>query len=309
MRILVDIGGTYVRFATEENGRPAQIQKYAAADFPTFDEALAAYLKESGGQNPSLCIATAAHKDEKKIWRFVNKNAWVMDEAKLGKVEIILNDFEAAVWGLIDQQGHKLLCKGSGKAGAPLCLIGPGTGLGLGYLVPLANGHHVQGTLGGHIAAAALNEEHTKVLRAVEKVKERAGICVYEDVVSGPGLLNLYRALCTLGEEKPAAEKPEEILSMSKSHAAKEALRLFHEFFGLFAATVTVAGNSFGGLYLTGGVLDHLVEKNRFDIAQFEKFFTSGFVPSVQEALAQTPIYHVSDPVLSLQGLIRAAHA
>jgi glucokinase len=188
-------------------------------------------------------------------------------------------------------------------------LIGPGTGLGLGYLVPMNKGFNVRGTQGGHIATAALTDEHTRVLKAVDKIKGRDCLNVYEDVVSGPGLFNLYAALCDLSDEERKATNSEELLGLTNSHALKDALRLFHEFFALFAATVTVGAGAYGGLYLAGGVLDRLAEKNLFDFAHFEKFYAGNFVPSVKKALGDTPVIHVTDPVLALHGLIRAAHA
>ena len=33
MNVLVDIGGTYARFALEAGGKPVQMKKYAAANF------------------------------------------------------------------------------------------------------------------------------------------------------------------------------------------------------------------------------------------------------------------------------------
>ena len=66
MNVLVDIGGTYARFALEAGGKPVQMKKYAAANFEKFEDALAQYLSEAGaGRDPALFIATAAHPDER----------------------------------------------------------------------------------------------------------------------------------------------------------------------------------------------------------------------------------------------------
>jgi glucokinase len=310
MNVLVDIGGTYARFALEAGGKPVQMKKYAAADFETFESALARYLSEAGAKrDPALFIATAAHPDERNVWRFVNKNKWVLDVAALGNVEIIMNDFEAATWGLIGLTDQKILKTGKENRIAPRVLIGPGTGLGLGYLIPAGKGFDVRGTQGGHLATAALNDEHTRVLRAVDKIKGRDCLNVYEDVVSGPGLYNLYAALCDLSEEERVAKDAGEMIALGNSLAMRDALRLFHEFFALFAATVAVGAGAYGGLYLAGGVLDRLMEKNLFDYAHFEKFFAGNYVPSVKKALDQTPIVYAFDPHLALSGLIRAANA
>lgn len=310
MRILSDIGGTYVRFAFESKGKPMNVKKYAAADFETFEDAVEKYKQEARiDADASVLIATAAHPDEKNTWRFVNRNKWVIDVAELGNVDIIMNDFEAATWGLIDLKDRKILKQGRENRTAPRTLVGPGTGLGLGYLIPHGKTFHVQGTQGGHIATAALNDEQRRVLQAVDKVKSRDCINVYEDVVSGPGLYNLYAALCSLSDEEQIAQGADDLLAHEKSPAMRDALRLFHEFFGMFAASVVVGAGAYGGLYLTGGVLEKLSGKNLFDFAHFDKFFDANLSPLIKKSVSETPVIYVTDPHLTFNGLIRAAEA
>lgn len=314
MKILVDIGGTYARFAVEKNGKAWGLVKYAAADFRKFEDALAHYRQSIGDadKKTTLLMSTAAHPDG-KVWRFVNRNAWVIDPAALKKKNIILrmiiNDFEAATWGLIGvkKSALRVVKKPHLKAaGASRCLIGPGTGLGLAYLRKLPGGRHiVQPTLGGHLPTAAVTAEQELMIQTVRRVKKRRGVVVYEDLVSGQGLLNIYNALCEI-DNKPKAAAEQDVLAKRTTAQGRAALRLFHEFFGLFAATVTVTGNAFGGLYLTGGITDRLAEKDLFDFAHFEKFFLADLVPSVRAALDRTGVYHVNDPVLALRGLLEA---
>ncbi len=314
MTVLVDMGGTYVRFAVGEGGRPARAKKYEAEKFPAFTDALEHYAAETGVEKTALLIATAAHPDAQNIWHFVNRNKWKLDPADLSRrgwpVQLILNDFEAATWGLAVSRDAAVLRQGKMKASKPSCLIGPGTGLGLGYLIPLrGDNYHVLGTMGGHLPVAATTEEQIRVLRTVEKIRNDGNLPVFDSIVSGPGLFRLYTACCALGEEKQTAQTPEELLDNASGPAFRDALRLFHEFFGLFAATVVVAGNAWGGLYLTGGVMDRLAAKGLFDFAHFEKFFAGAFVPAVKSALEQIPVLHVTDPLLSFHGLIKARNA
>lgn len=310
MRILSDIGGTYVRFAFESKGKPMNVKKYAAADFETFEAAVERYCEEARIEGEiSLLIATAAHPDENNAWHFVNRNKWVIDVPALGNVDIIVNDFEAATWGLIDLKEQKILKAGRERKTAPRVLIGPGTGLGLGYLMPHGREYHVQGTQGGHIAAAAITDEQARVLQAVNRVKQRDSVTTYEDVVSGPGLYNLYAALCSLSDEEQVAKNAEGLLDHERSVAVKDAVRLFHEFFALFAASVTVGAGAYGGVYLTGGILERLSEKNLFDFAHFEKFFVLRLPPLIEKRVSETPVIQVTDPNLTLNGLIKAADA
>jgi glucokinase len=221
-------------------------------------------------------------------------------------VELILNDFAAATWGLmaLDKSGQKIFKAGKTNNEFPRALVGPGTGLGLGFLVPVKNGFHVQGTHGGHMLAAALTAEHHSMIEAVQKVKNDNTIPVFENFVSGIGLMNIYKALCVISGEKPQAERTEDLLQSVQNPRVKDTLRLFHEFFGLFAQTITVTGHAYGGLYMMGGVLERLEERNLFDFKSFENFFVLKGVASVQQALNDTPVIRVTDPALTFKGLI-----
>jgi len=277
MLLLCDIGGTYVRFAIEQGGEPAQIEKYSVAEYPDLQSAISYYTETKNIQYDTIRIATAGYKDG-GIWKFVNENKWHIDPKAVGNVELILNDFEAATWSLLDNGNQKVLKAGQG-AGASKCLLGPGTGLGLGYLHHTPQGPYAQKTHGGHIPIASLNDEHGKVIKTLRKSYN--GVLVFENIVSGPGLQTL------------------------RQHFDEEtALRLFHEFLGVFAATVTVTGNAYSGLYLTGGVIESLMNDNLFDFKAFEAAFCIDVAASVKRDLNATPITYLTDPYPALKGLI-----
>lgn len=311
MIILCDIGGTFARFSQEIEGAVGSVQKYAAADYPRFEDALARYCEEQGLPNEgTLAIATAAYNDG-KVWRFVNRNKWIIDPAALEaagwKLPVILNDFEAATWGLNNPApgDFEVLKKGVPK-NDPLCLIGPGTGLGLGYLVATAHGKHVQRTHGGHMLAAALTDEQSDVIKTARGLKEGGAIVSFENLVSGPGLQNIYACLCKMRGAKNQFERAEDILSHADDPIVKDALRLFHEFFGLAAQNAVITAHAHGGVYLSGGMMDRLRKRDLFNMESFERFFCLKSVASVTEALQETPIYHVQHPSLAMKGLLEA---
>jgi len=322
MRILTDIGGTHVRFCVLEGdgaaARPAQIKKYRADSFHTFEEAFFVYCKEFKIDKPShLAIATAGYPDRQAgevVWRFVNSNPWVINPAAFTKsnitVDLIMNDFEAATWGLVDMPADQRRTLREGKPVSDdfnLCLLGPGTGLGLGYLVRLEGGDfHVQRTHGGHTMAAPMSDEHVAVMKTLSRIKDGSGIIVYENLASGPGLFMLYRAQCLMaGQHEEFGDTRDIVENLDQPHAA-DALRLFHEFLGLFAHSAVVNGHAYGGLYLTGGVLDRLMEKDLFDFVHFETFLNLKGAHSVMRDVANMPVHYVSNPYLSMHGL-RAA--
>ena len=300
MRILADIGGTYARFATETDGRLENIHKYEAEKFENLGQALAAYCKESNLENTgSLKIATAGY-EENGVWKFVNKNKWVIDPESLDRwaVEGIWNDFEAATWALLDlkQDDVKILKNADGASNTKV-LIGPGTGLGLGYL---------QKTHGGHMPVSALTDEQALIVQTVQRQKAEKTIPVFENFVSGAGLYNIYSALCLVGGKVPAAKGPEDLLDLKGDITFKKTLDIFHEFFGLFAANAVITGHAYGGVYLTGGVLQHLINAKLFDPSLFAKWFCLNAVASVKRDLQNTPVIYITDPYPALRGLQHA---
>ena len=308
MKILCDIGGTYARFAIDDEQGFGEVSKFEAARFDSFEAALEHFTNEQGAGKLPLRIATAAYPDESGRWRFVNNNQWVIDLKALAAqgwtLEIILNDFEAATAGLknIPDDARETLKAGKENAEHAKCLLGPGTGLGLGYL----RDGRVQKTHGGHILATAITTEQAEIIQIVQAMKKTPSAPVFESFVSGGGLYDIYQAACSQGGAEIQAEDAPALFDYLDATEVKTALRLFHEFLGMFAHTAVVTGHAYGGLYLTGGVLDRLIENNLFDFKHFETFFVQNGVTSVREAVNATPIMHITDPALSFRGLQNA---
>ena len=280
MKIISDIGGTYARFAQVIDAAPAHVEKYEADRFPDFSSALTQYCADygldSGKEAPKeIAIATAGYQ-ENDVWKITNNEGWVIDPAVLERdgwrVAPILNDFEAATYSLpvLAEDDLKTLSKGI-KSNDALCLLGPGTGLGLSYF---HRPHTVQRTHGGHMPITAVTDEQWTVIRAFREKKQRP--VVFEDFISGQN-------------------------DFARSHP-----RLFHEFLGLFAAQSIIHGHAYGGLYLTGGVLQGLIAEGEFDFRTFEHWMCIDGVDCVARALKNTPVYFINDPYPALKGLIHA---
>lgn len=308
MEILADIGGTYARFAVATAAGPREIRKYKAAEFAGLGEALEMYCSdirvEAAG---ALSIATAGYEDG-GVWKFINKNEWIIDPRALEKsgwaVPVILNDFEAATWALkaLSADERKIMKEGPG-ASENFCLIGPGTGLGLGYMLGEPS-PKVQKTHGGHMPVAAITDEQWLVVQTLRRLRKSQTVPVFENFVSGSGLYDIYAARCLIAGKPCRLPAVEHLVENSNDPEAAAALRLFHEFFGLFAATAVIGGHAYGGLYLSGGVVERLAERDLFDFPAFEKFFTLNVAASVRRDLAATPIFRITTPYPALKGLM-----
>tara|TARA_B100000282_G_scaffold295698_1_gene275554 strand:- start:423 stop:1370 length:948 start_codon:yes stop_codon:yes gene_type:complete len=315
MRILIDIGGTYARFAlANKEGGYTKMRKYEAALHESFEAALSLYLKEEAlEERGSLRIAIAGYIDQ-DVWKLTNKNEWVISPKALEQagwdIEAILNDFEANVWAIPTFTGEdiKTLRSSSEPASPHKCLVGPGTGLGLGYLLKDKNDHYsVLRTHGGHMPAAIMSDEQWMVAQIVSRSKARSSCLSFEELVSGYGLLNLYNACCLMDGVEPAFSRVRDLPAHKDTPQVKRALKLFHEFFGQFAASMVITGHAYGGLYICGGVIERLDEIDLWDFSAFEKAFSIHSVEAVAQDLARTPIHHILEPTPALRGLSRYA--
>lgn len=144
--IIADIGGTNARFALLEEGKkkPIEAVNLVCADYASVSEAIRAYLEIVSFANPvkgSIAIATPVVNDNLEMtnhsWRFsINETRKDLELSELK----VMNDFTAlalAIPHLSEEKFHKVgggeIIKEQGKA-----VIGPGTGLGVSGIFPLA---------------------------------------------------------------------------------------------------------------------------------------------------------------------------
>jgi len=137
--VLADVGGTNVRFAIAGDRTLGPIAHMKVADYPQFGDALAAFLDSQATARPSVrgAILGAAGFVQDGHCALTN-NPWVVAEdelrARFGFAHVrIVNDFEAIAWSLPRLVADDLRMAGgqAAKAGAPMVVLGPGTGLGV----------------------------------------------------------------------------------------------------------------------------------------------------------------------------------
>src|SRR5690349_9703223 len=146
MRLLADIGGTNIRFAlvAEDSHLPQQEINMLCADFRGLEEAARYYLRETGVDaitEAAFDVATAVTGDFIKLtnspWAFsIEQTRRALGLTRL----VVINDFTALALAVPRLRADELRQVGgqSGVRGAPLALIGAGTGLGVSGLI--ANG-------------------------------------------------------------------------------------------------------------------------------------------------------------------------
>jgi glucokinase len=266
MRLLADIGGTNIRFALLDEGsaQPQHESSMLCADFRGLEEAARQYLSQHGLQSISAAafdVATAVTGDFIKLtnspWAFsIEQTRRALGVPQL----LVINDFTALALAVPALEPDELRQIGGGSAvpGAPLALIGAGTGLGVSGLIACGNGWTpIQGE-GGHTAFSPMDEREDGVLGVL---RDRFGHVSTERLASGPGLVNLYEALCTLDHVTMKSVKPEYVTDAGLKGTdpqCVEALRMFCAILGTAAANLAITLGARGGVYIGGGIVPRL---------------------------------------------------
>jgi glucokinase len=261
-RLLADIGGTNARFALEtEPGEVTQIRVYPCADFPTIEDVLKKYLKDTkvGRVNhAAIAIANPVDGDQVSMTNF--KWAFSIEATRraLGfDTLLVVNDFTAlamALPGLTDAQRVQV-GGGARRQNSVIGLLGPGTGLGVSGLIPADDRWIALGSEGGHASFSPMDEREDLVLQYARKKWPHVS---FERVAAGPGIELIYRALAARDKKRvPPTIDPAFVVD--RAHAgdalALEAVECFCGILGTFAGNLAVTLGALGGMYIGGGVV------------------------------------------------------
>jgi glucokinase len=309
-RLLADIGGTNVRFALLPPGatHPEEERSLLCADYPGLEQAARAYLGSLGVttlREAAMDVATAVTGDLIKLtnspWAFSIEQT----RQQLGLERLlVINDFTALALALpnLGAEAFRGVGRGAPVAGTAIGLIGPGTGLGVSGLVPCGSRWTPLQGEGGHTAFSPMSAREDAVLGVL---RARFGHVSTERLVSGPGLVNLYDALCKLEHVPARALTPQQIteagLAGSDPQCA-ETLELFCAMLGTAAANLAMTLGARGGVYIGGGIVPKL--GTYFDASPFRARFEHKGRFSAY--LAGVPTYLIIADYPALVGLAAA---
>lgn len=267
--LLGDIGGTNARFAVlPAPGEPIRLlPRTLTAETPDPVAAIRIALRSYGGPAPrSAMIAVATRVDAPAI-RLTNAH-WVVDAEAIGRAlnlerVSLVNDYTpvaASVTVLSEAKGD-LAPIGSGhpEADAPRVVLGPGTGLGVGALVPVEDRLAIVATEAGHIAFGPATEEEAALWPHLERVGGRISA---EVVLSGPGLFRIAKAIAALRCVDCPFAKPNDVLTAARDGdgMARAALDLFARWLGRYAGDMALTFESSGGVFIAGGIAPRMVD-------------------------------------------------
>jgi len=312
--LLVDLGGTNVRFAVADPSRKQplltdSIRRYRVAEHDSLDATARQYLEDTGLTVDRAIVAAAGRIVNGETVKVTN-NPWAISAKQtadaLGLEHVhLVNDFAAQSMAITLLQGDDLV--DVGKVPRPVigaedeqtfAIVGPGTGLGVGSLL-VREGHcSVLQTEGGHAGFAAHTPEDILILDYLNRKYHRVS---NERLICGQGLVNLYDAVCYITGSVAEELKPEDITARAKDGSCPLCTRTVETFAGIFgsvAGDLVLTLGAWNGVYLTGGLIPILLpwlERGRFR----ERFEAKGRFRDIME---KVPTLAIMNPEPGLLG-------
>ena len=264
-----DIGGTKTLLGLFEppaasRPRPVAVRAFGTLDYDDLPSMIADFVEaEKTAAIRAACFGVAGPVIDQAAeltnvpWKIDARS--VKSRFPFGRV-VLLNDLQAMAYSVpvLESSEVHVLQEGSPLPGGNIALIAAGTGLGEALL------HNVEGRFipspseGGHADFPARNEREIALLRDVIVRYGRADV---ERVVSGPGLVNLFRIThdrrCAAEVDISQADAPAAISTAAlerRCEACVEALDMFVEAYGAEAGNLALRVVSTGGVFIGGGI-------------------------------------------------------
>jgi len=317
--LAADVGGTHARIAlvvsVADARHPIRVlhyHRYSCADWSGLSAMLHDFMRRlADTPHAAACsriehcaLACAGYVLDDAI---INENLpWpvsiveIRESLAIGHLAVI-NDFEAVAYAtqfIGADESQPVIETAQPSLPGPVLVMGPGTGLGSAVLLPGTERAQVLASEAGQISLAPGNEREIEILRLLRR--ERAHVS-YEDALSGPGLLKLYRVLCELRGAVPRLITPAEITGAAlagSDAAACETLDVFCALLGSFVGDLVLLYRACGGVYLAGGILPR-IQPLLLTSAFAERYFNKGVM---QAYLQQVPVRLIEHGQLGVIG-------
>jgi glucokinase len=327
-----DIGGTKTILRLTQSVRSSSQLKivaeheYPSQEFPDFVSMVRQFFESVNASTPDVACFGVAGPVVDNTAKVTNLN-WFLEaprlQTDLGISQVsLINDFAAVGYGVLGLEPSQLhtLQPGKPKSGAPIAVIGAGTGLGHCFLIPQGDTYQVFSSEGGHADFSPRNGWEFQLLEYILEKKELERVSA-ERVISGPGITTIYqffRDLQVSGEDPKIAklvkmwENREETAKIELNPAgeiakaaiekrdrlSEETMRLFVRAYGAEVGNFALKLLPLGGMYVAGGI----AAKN-LDLLKTEGFLDSFLNKGrMKPLLDDIPLHIVLDPKVGLIG-------
>ena len=279
--LLIDLGGTNIRYASFIQNTLSEISKEKIAD-KDFTSFLKKLLESEKDKIDCLVIAAAGPNNQTSI-SLTNRDL-LIDASEL-KTELnlkeclLLNDWEAVAQSLSEINQESFL---SIKNGAPLnentILIGPGTGLGVTLII---NGQIIPTELGNTYSP-------TKGMLENFDLRDNKEFFSIENILSGPGIEKLY-------EEKFERKLSSENIISSALDGSKDGLFIVENFLKTLVSIINDLVLSFSceKVILGGSILNTL--KPILMTKKILDYFPSEINPKYTQLIERTQVHLLTE--------------
>ncbi|NII10764.1 glucokinase [Oleiagrimonas sp. C23AA] len=314
--IAADVGGTHARLGLVRGQAHAgggevsvlEYAKYPCADYTDLADIVRRFIDEKVGAPVTHCaLACAGYAVDGEV---INTNLpWPVNLEALRQATgldslSLINDFEAVAYAtrFIDPARTSLIsqCE-QGDIDGPVIVVGPGTGLGSAVCIPRPDGPMVLATEAGQINLAPVTACERELLEAMADGEHYVS---YERVLSGPGLLAVYRALAVQAGTTPALTAPEQVTEAALAGddaCARQALDTFCGLLGSFVGNLAMLYGARGGVFLAGGIVPqirHFLQRSAF----VERFLDKGDMRAFLERVPVRVMEHGQLGVIGAAG-------
>ena len=218
----------------------------------------------------------------------------------------VINDFVAVALAVprIGPGARRQVGAGEAVGGMPVGIIGPGSGLGVSIVVPVAER---DATLwvplsgeGGHVTLSPITDRETALIAWLHRTG-RAHVSA-ETLICGKGLTTLHAGLSALDGISPSHPQPADVSRRAISGEdpiSVEAVEIFCALLGTVAGNLALTAGARGGVYIAGGIVPKMGEF--FDRSQFRpRFVAKG---RMRTYLDPIPTYVVTEEFPAFLGL------
>jgi glucokinase len=319
MLLAGDLGGTKTLLGLFEpsSHRPRQVvsHAYPTQDFDRFTAILDAFARDVG--HPLVVDAVTigvAGPIVDRAARLTNVSFDVSASAierHLGTTRVmLLNDLEAMAYGVGVLAADELLTlqAGTPHADGNAAVIAAGTGLGQAYLHRIESRLMPVASEGGHADFAARTDREFDLARLLRRDFGRAEV---EQVLSGPGLVNIYRLThreerCDAVGDAEGAALPAAISESALSARCSQcqaALGMFVDAYGAEAGNLGLRAVATAGVFVGGGIAPKILPA--LQDGRFMNAFRAK--APMSELVEKMPVHVIMNPDAGLVGAAVAA--
>lgn len=231
--LVADIGGTNIRFGLLKRSGISNFKLYPHEPTLTLERAIRRYFGEFGIKADALVVGAAGELQQKGKINLTNRK-FVVDLPKICKTfgfkkGLLTNDMVLHALGVVDMPDTN-----------NACVAYVGTGLGCAYI---KNG-----------IVRPSEDGHDKILN-LSPTDKKLKACSWEDVISGPSFLKIYKALS--GEGKPVLQSREVsyLAHNAQDEQAEKTYEIIAEALGRFCLYI-IQKERVSVFYLGGKILE-----------------------------------------------------